>query len=599
MRSMLGLLIAGLLLTAIPVQGDGVAPGNWKISTISAVNGNLESTTCILTLANTDGKTTATLTASDPRFINLKLVSFQTDGKTVRVVLNNGFNDVAFEGTVADDGKRFVGIFGPDDNLSPATMVPTDQTALDVKDVSKSLGIEQMTKAAALLNGGPQYAAQQLRFQALQTTDAAEKKHLLDEAAAADKKVTAELRLLYNEVLAKHPGTVAATIAAQNLIRKAANEATPQDFAMWAEAASKAAAIYGPVWETEVHINLVSALLSKMQNKLALEYALKAEKQLGATASIDQQIKVLTVLRQTVEKDGKIDTVKQITARLEMLEMPRDKEYLAKVPNFAFTPFQSRKGPSNRIVVLELFTGAQCPPCVAADVAFDALLKTYQITDVVMMQYHVHIPSPDPLTNSDAEARHQYYKIAHKSQKFGGTPGAVFNGSTPKTGGGAMANSENVYKAYRELIEPMLETPAACQVKTTAKKVGNQIDIKAKVVSRDNPGADVKLRLVLVEQTVRYVGTNKIRFHHNVVRAMPGGADGKAVTGKNFKTTATVDLAELRKTLTAYLDNYADTVRPFPRPEWPMDFNNLRVIALVQDDATHEILQAAEVEVSE
>ena len=59
----------------------------------------------------------------------------------------------------------------------------------------------------------------------------------------------------------------------------------------------------------------------------------------------------------------------------------------------------------------------------------------------------------------------------------------------------------------------------------------------------------------------------------------------------------TVDLPELRNTLVAYLDNYTATVRPFPQPQRPLDLQHLRVIAFVQDDATHEILQAVQVEV--
>ena len=53
---------------------------------------------------------------------------------------------------------------------------------------------------------------------------------------------------------------------------------------------------------------------------------------------------------------------------------------------------------------MELFTGAQCPPCVAADVAFDVLEKTYKPADLVLIQYHLHIPGPDPLTNAASEA---------------------------------------------------------------------------------------------------------------------------------------------------------------------------------------------------
>ena len=54
--------------------------------------------------------------------------------------------------------------------------------------------------------------------------------------------------------------------------------------------------------------------------------------------------------------------------------------------------------------------------------------------------------------------------------------------------------------------------------------------------------------------------------------------------------------AELRKQLTAYLDDFSKK----EEIKWkakPLDLKKLRVIAFVQNDATREVLQADEVEV--
>jgi hypothetical protein len=56
-----------------------------------------------------------------------------------------------------------------------------------------------------------------------------------------------------------------------------------------------------------------------------------------------------------------------------------------------------------------------------------------------------------------------------------------------------------------------------------------------------------------------------------------------------------VDLDELRQSLGAYLEDYNRNGRPFPNSDRPLDLANLRLIALVQDDATREILQAIQV----
>ena len=43
---------------------------------------------------------------------------------------------------------------------------------------------------------------------------------------------------------------------------------------------------------------------------------------------------------------------------------------------------------NDRAVLVELFTGSQCPPCVAADLAFDTLAKTYKPADAILLEYH-------------------------------------------------------------------------------------------------------------------------------------------------------------------------------------------------------------------
>jgi hypothetical protein len=81
---------------------------------------------------------------------------------------------------------------------------------------------------------------------------------------------------------------------------------------------------------------------------------------------------------------------------------------------------------------------------------------------------------------------------------------------------------------------------------------------------------------------------------------MPGGAEGVAVKElKQGKHTARVNLAELRNERTKYLDDFVAREGPFPSSERPLAFKDLRLVAFVQDDKTHEILQATQVEVKE
>ena len=107
----------------------------------------------------------------------------------------------------------------------------------------------------------------------------------------------------------------------------------------------------------------------------------------------------------------------------------------------------------------------------------------------------------------------------------------------------------------------------------------------------------MRLRFALVEDVVRYKGGNNLPSHHYVVRALPGGAKGIALTEKSSKQTATIDLDELRGNLKKYLDDYASKGRAFPKPAKPLELANLHVVAFVQNDDTKEVLQAVKVEV--
>ena len=94
-----------------------------------------------------------------------------------------------------------------------------------------------------------------------------------------------------------------------------------------------------------------------------MQYARKAEQSLDAkkdspaynVASCEAPVAALN-------KSDKKDEAKEIDLRLDKSRV-------------VAPPFPGRKGKSDRVALVELFTGAQCPPCVTADVAFDALRK--------------------------------------------------------------------------------------------------------------------------------------------------------------------------------------------------------------------------------
>jgi hypothetical protein len=304
--------------------------------------------------------------------------------------------------------------------------------------------------------------------------------------------------------------------------------------------------------------------------------------------------RVLKALAAAEAASGSSAAVQEkLAGLLVKVEETLDQEYRAKVPPFKPVAFSGRKTASDRAVVLELFTGTQCPPCVAAAVAFDALHASYRPTDLVLLQYHLHIPGADPLTNADSEARFAYYAKKYPAEA-GGVPATYFNGKPEAGGGGAINQSQEKYNQYRQAIDRLLDIPSAVKLSGSAVQHGNRVSIQVDVTDLKKPGPDVRLRLLLVEETVRYAARNRVRFHHHVVRSMVGGTDGFPLHDKDSKHTAAVDLDALRKSLRSYLEDCNRCRQAFPDDERPLELANLRLIALVQDEATCEILQAAE-----
>jgi hypothetical protein len=362
----------------------------------------------------------------------------------------------------------------------------------------------------------------------------------------------------------------------------------PEEVRGWVNKVFKAAEAYGPRWQREMALRMADVLLVQEPfTSVALEMARKAERMLDAKDTVTLQVRTLTLLAKALTRAKKDDEAKEVEARIARLNIGVKPE-----------PYAGRKAKSERTVLVELFSGSQCPPCVAADLAFDGLLKTYKPTDVVLVQYHIHVPSVDPLTCPVGEERFAYYEQFFRDELGDDVRGApvCYVSGKPELGGGSFDQATEKYKAYRTAIDALLEKPSPIKLKATVTRKGNKVNISADVSGVEKPAESVRLRLLLVEEQVNYVGSNNIRVHRHLVRDMPGGTRGVAVKEKTGKLTATVDLGELRNDLNKYLDAVAKEA-PFPNKDRPLELKQLRVIAFVQDDKTREVLQAVEVKV--
>lgn len=387
---------------------------------------------------------------------------------------------------------------------------------------------------------------------------------------------------MQKENLAEKTGPEVIDTASYLLSQAGKKKAKPEEVRAWAAKAFKAAEPYGPSLQRQTAMQISQILAEEGAFvPVALEYARKADNLLDAKAKNAVQKMVLDVLADVLAKSKKNDELKEVEARLTKLE------------KIKIDKFTGRKNTSSRVVLVELFTGAQCPPCVAADLAFDALLQTYRPAEIALLQYHQHIPGPDPLTSPAGEERLSYYR-----SEVEGTPTILFDGILEAGGGGSKAEGQDVYDEYHKVVQAHLETPEKAKMKASAVQKNNKIDIQAEVSDVTAEALDhLRLRVALVEEQVQYTGSNKLEIHSHVVRAMPGGNKGFALKDKTTKETATVDLEELRKDLKKYLDHFAENKRPFPNKNRPLDLKKLKVVAFVQNDKTKEILQAVQVDV--
>jgi hypothetical protein len=552
-------LVGGPALRPIlsaPADAPDLA-GAWKLVLVPFGNDEF----LIVDVTLNEGKLAGTVTSAQPMLGTLKTAEGTAEAGTITLRFPGRGEPLVFSGAVGKDGiARGNARYGG--RNYPAQLVKTDEKAV------AKLQSSNLTQKIAQARVGKSAKEQFASILALIQENPG---HPMNAAA-------------YAALLSSAEGFELGPEEVRTQIQKWIDEARP----------------YGAEWTGEVNSRALKALQGKKAYaSLATEMALEADKALPADAELDLRSTIVTMLARSARLAGKDEIALESESRARAIDDKLDAEYHEKVPPFKPEPYAGRAGgKGSRVVLMEIFTGAECPPCVAADVGFDALLKSYKPTEFIGLQHHLHIPGPDPLTNTDTLARQTYY-----ASEVRGTPSTFFNGKSEAGGGGGMANAVDKYKQYRELIEPALDQQKQADIKLTATRAGDEVKIAARASANagDAKGdTRPRLRLVLIEESVRYPGSNKLRFHHNVVRAFPGGVDGKPLEGGEGAVETTINLTELRKNQESYLEKYPTSANN--RGDWrnplpPIDLDDLAVVALVQDDADHSIWHAVQVPV--
>ena len=578
--SALVLLIAGIQLQAgsAALAGEPTAKltGTWKLIVLAFGDDEF----AIISINDKDGKPAASVVVSQKMVLaDASVERVATQGHALEIVLRGAAGLNRFRGTLVVEGSqagKILGSFLFRGVIYPARLERTESQRL--ADLKPSAIIQDYSNVAR--ERDPKKKMQSLRDLT--------KKH----------QGNPTNYLFYGELLAaaEAGGLDAAEVNAS--------------LEAWLEDARP----YGPVWVGEVRRRALKALsTARPYASLTLELAMQADREIDEDQSLEQKAAVVALLARAATLAGKPDIARAAQTRSAGLESRLDQEYRKEVPPFKLEKFAGRKDPkADRVVLLELFTGAQCPPCVAADVAFDALLETYQPTELIGLQYHLHIPGPDPLTCDDALGRQQYF-----GDEIAGTPTVFFNGHSEGGGGGPMQLSEQKYKQYRGLIDPQLETASEATIHLSATRTGDEIKIAAqatvtgKPIAKQNEPAQAtdgrraaehtnparhRLRLVLTEESIRYIGSNKLRFHHHVVRGFPGGLEGKDLSSGSGEITITINLADRQRDIEKYLSDFGQQ-HPFPGTLPEIALKDLSIVAFVQNDTDKSVLHAVMVPV--
>jgi tetratricopeptide (TPR) repeat protein len=223
------------------------------------------------------------------------------------------------------------------------------------------------------------------------------------------------------------------------------------------------------------------------------------------------------------------------------LDAELDKRALAMPRGVGSEPYVASR-PTDRLVLLELFTGTACHPCIAADVAFEAILDRYPPAAIVPLAYHVHVPGPDPMTSTDNTLRKDGYGVD-------GVPMFFIDGELGRRGGGPRSNTPVVHADYIAKIDRALERAPGAGLTVRASIAGDRVEAAATASNLPPDARDLRIHIALIERDLMYGGENGVRRHPMVVRAIAGEKGAGIPLAASSTVTHAFDLVAVRDSL--------------------------------------------------
>jgi len=399
----------------------------------------------------------------------------------------------------------------------------------------------------------------------------------------------AEKLAIVGEINQKYPASPAGLVASRMLLEemvKGGEGALIRDAVKELE---KACVGYPSQLTNGIHGGVALAMANRKWNPEMAENLLEKIKKDSQNSSEPGMKRLVLKLESRIYPQvGKNDLANKAAQELEAIDKQLDQEFERNAVPFA-TQAKTLSGFSKKNpAVVELFTGAQCPPCVAAEVAFDALSKSYSSGDLILLQYHLHIPGPDPMTNAHSELRARYYGV-------NSTPTMFLNGRQGPPTGGSKAGGQKAFESVVSSVGNSKRDPDFQKIimEMTASKQGDDHAVSINFKGFETHRAHI-LRVALVEDSVRYPGRNGQRIHHHVVRALLGDPKGIAPDGVQGSQSVKFNISAVKKEISEYLEK-SHARRPFLDDERPLDLGKLSVVAWFQNIDTKEIVQASRI----
>lgn len=226
---------------------------------------------------------------------------------------------------------------------------------------------------------------------------------------------------------------------------------------------------------------------------------------------------------------------------------------------------------AQRLILVEEFTQASCPPCADQNPAFNALLSD-NIGKVISVKIHTSWPGFDPMYNHntvESEARVDYYGIS-------GVPTGVVDGDfivndcNGYDGAPACLSQSDIDDAYA------VSSPLTISVDHYLSADLDSIYATITITALADVTGDMKARVAVTEKDVQFAsppGTNGETEFPDVMKKMLPDANGTALPSSITNGwTTTINLSW------ALANVY--------------DFGQLAVVAWVQDDNDQSVLQA-------